>query len=73
MRHSIDPRNIEVVDDNVAAILRTKSPGERIRMAGEANDTARLVAAAGIRHFHPDWSEDQVRREVARRMLGEAD
>jgi hypothetical protein len=73
MRHSIDPRNIETVGDEVAAILRTKSPTDRIQMAAEANDTARLLAAAGIRHFHPHWSEERIRREVARRMLGETD
>jgi hypothetical protein len=70
MREIIEPRNIESVDDEVAAILRAKSPAERIQMAAEANDTARLLAAAGIRYRHPDWSVDQVAKEVARRMLG---
>jgi hypothetical protein len=70
MRESIEPRNIEAVDDQVAAILRAKSPAERIQMVAEANDTARLLAAAGIRFRHPDWSVDQVAQEVARRMLG---
>jgi hypothetical protein len=73
MRHSIDPRNIEAVDDELAAVLRMKSPADRIRMVGEANDTARILAAAGIRYFHPDWSEDQIGSEVARRMLRAAD
>jgi hypothetical protein len=73
MRHSIDPRNIEAIDDDLAAVLRMKSPAERLRMVGEANDTARILAAAGIRYLHPDWCEDQICREVARRMLSAAD
>ena len=73
MSCKIDPRNIEVIDDDLAEILRQKTPAERIAMTADANDTARILAAAGIRHGHPDWSEQQVQREVARRMLGEAD
>ena len=73
MPQPIECRNIEVIDDDLAAILRTKSPAERVTMTAEANETARELAAAGIRHDHPDWPEFQVQREVARRMLGEAD
>jgi hypothetical protein len=73
MTTRIDPRNIEVLDDDIAAVLREKTPAERVAMAADANETARKLVAAGIRHFHPDWSERQVEREVARRMLREAD
>jgi hypothetical protein len=70
---SIEHPSIDVVDDDIAEILRRKSPAERIQMAAEANDTARMLMAAGIRFTHPDWSEECVRREVARRMLDAAD
>jgi hypothetical protein len=73
MSRNIDPRNIEVIEDDLAEILRQKTPAERIAMAADANETARIITAAGIRHCHPEWSEQQVQREVARRMLGEAD
>jgi hypothetical protein len=73
MSRLIDLKNVEVIDDALADILRQKSPAERIAMAADANETARIIAAAGIRHCHPEWSEQQVQREVARRMLGEAD
>jgi hypothetical protein len=72
MTRRIDPRNIEVVDDDLAEVLRQKTPAERIAMAADANETARELMAAGIRRYHPDWSDIQVDREVARRMLGEA-
>jgi hypothetical protein len=73
MPRSIDRRNIEALDDEFAAVLRGKTPAERVAMAADANETARMLVAAGIRLCHPDWSEWQVEREVARRMLREAD
>jgi hypothetical protein len=72
MSQSIDPRRIEVIDDQMAQILRPKTPAERIAMIEDANQTARLLAAAGIQYQHPDWSEIQIQWEVARRMLGAA-
>jgi hypothetical protein len=73
MLRFIDRRNIEVVDDALAAVLRQKTPAERIAMTADANETARKMAAAGIHHDHPDWTQRDIEREVARRMLREAD
>jgi hypothetical protein len=73
MSRAVDPRNIEVVDDELARVLRQKTPAERIEMIADANDMARLLAAAGSRHTHPEWCEEEVQREVARRMLGATD
>ena len=64
---------IEVIDRQYAAILAAKTPAERIGMVAEANRMARLLAACGIRHIHPEWSEGEVQAEVARRMLYGAD
>jgi hypothetical protein len=64
--------HIESVDDRVIEIVRRKTPAERIAMILDANDTARSLAAAGIRHCHPDWNEHRLQAEVARRMLGDA-
>lgn len=72
MSRMIDPRNIEVVDGDLAAILRKKSPAERIEMVFAANRTARMLASAGIRHQHPDWSDEQIGCEVVRRVSGGA-
>ena len=70
MARSVVPRNIEVIDDQMAEALRNKTPAERIEMIAAANRTARLLAAAGIRHCHPDWNEAQVQAEVLRRISG---
>jgi hypothetical protein len=61
---------IEVVDPAMVDVLRNKTPAERIQMIGAANRTARILAAAGIRYRHPDWTEAQVHEEVLRRVCG---
>lgn len=70
MSHTIDPRRIEVIDDDLAVVLRDKTPAERLGMIAAANRTARLLAAAGIRYQHPDWNDAQVHAEVIRRVCG---
>ena len=70
MKWRLDPGQIEVVDDAVVEVLRTKTPAERIAMALAANRTLRLVIEGGIRTQHPDWDDARVSAEVARRMLG---
>ena len=64
--------HIELLHDRVIEIVRRKTPAERIAMILDANDTARSLAAAGIRYCHPDWDERRLQAEVARRMLGDA-
>jgi len=59
---------IEVIDRVFASILAAKSPAERVAMVAEANRTARILAEAGVRYLHPDWTESQIQSDVARRM-----
>jgi hypothetical protein len=70
MPRTIDPRRIEVIDDQMAAVLREKTVAERIEMIAAANRTARLIAAAGIRYQYPNWDESRVQAEVIRRVAG---
>jgi len=62
------PPHIEVLDEEMVAILRDKTPSQKIAMVAAAHRTARILAKAGVRHLHPDWSEEQVQVEVLRRM-----
>jgi putative heme degradation protein len=64
----LDDGQIEVVDDMVAQILRTKTPAERVEMIFDCNRTMRQIVTGGVRHRHPDWQTAQVVSEVARRM-----
>ena len=65
----IDPQRIELLDPVVAKVLQSKTPGERIRMGFECNRTARRMMAAGLSSQHPDWTDEEIQREIARRML----
>jgi hypothetical protein len=65
----LDKGQIEVVDDTVAEILRRKTPVERTQMALDANRLGRLVIAGHLRTIHPDWDDDHIQAEIARRML----
>jgi hypothetical protein len=49
-------------------VYRRMLPHERLRVGFELYDMARSLARAGVRHQHPDWDEQQVEREVARRF-----
>ena len=71
MPHSLP--QIECIDDQLAQILRNQSPAESVAQINSANEMARLLLAAGIRRQYPDWSDDAVSDEVARRMLRAAD
>ena len=71
MNRRIDPRKIEAVDPAVSAILRAMQPHERIALAVDAHETARELVQAQVMRMHPEWPEDQVQREVARRLTGE--
>lgn len=59
---------VEVVDEDVAAILRTKTPSERLEMAFEMWRSARNMMRSILSAQHPDWSEQEVNAEVAHRM-----
>jgi hypothetical protein len=66
----MDPRmrKIEILDDQMAELLRSKTEAERFAMIDKFWRFARQLVQAMIVHEHPDWTEEQVRREVARRM-----
>jgi Rv0078B-related antitoxin len=68
----IDPRRIELLDPVVKQVLQSKTPEERLHMAFELNRTARKFMAAGLRSQHPEWTEEQVQQEIARRIMNGA-
>ena len=63
-----DPGQIEVVDEEMAAVLRTKSGAERLRIAFGMYASARRMLMSHLRAEHPDWDERRVIAEAARRM-----
>jgi Rv0078B-related antitoxin len=61
-------RTMDIVDDRVAEILRSKSPAERLAIADGMWRFARRMIREIIVREHPDWSEAEINRQVARRM-----
>jgi hypothetical protein len=53
----------------VEALRRLDGP-TRLEMALRMSDDSRDVTLAGIRHRHPDWTDDDIHRELLRLLLG---
>jgi len=60
--------SLEMMDDAMADILRQKSPLERLQIAGRMWKSARVMLRGSIRTFPPDWTEEQVNRELILRI-----
>ncbi len=64
----LDPSSVEIVDEDVARILRTKTGAERLQIAFSMFDSARRMVISALSADHLEWSEEQVRKEVVRRF-----
>lgn len=51
-------------------VLRRLSGPERVAKAFDLSEAARAVSEAGIRHRHPDWSDEQVRDALMELLIG---
>ena len=60
--------NFDVIDDATAAMWRTKSGEERLRIANRMFLFARRTIVADLRREHPDWDDTRVNWEAARRL-----
>ena len=67
-RAQVDVGRLEVVDWDVAAVLRGKSGMERLRLAHEAWELARDRLAVFLSARHPEMSQEEIQRQVAKRL-----
>jgi len=58
----------EMLDDAMVAVLRTKTPAERLAISNGMWRSARRMIEAILRNEHPDWSDAALQREIASRM-----
>jgi hypothetical protein len=70
---AIDPRLIEVVNEQMAAVLRSKSGAERLKIAAGMFAAARRILTSQLASEHPDWDERRLPAEVARRLAHRAE
>lgn len=60
--------SIEIIDDRMVEIFKQKSPLERLQIAFGLWDSARSQLFHYLRSLHPDWDENKIRQETAKRM-----
>jgi len=56
MPEKLNPKQIE--------IFKSMTPEKKLQVALDLYWTARSLKAAGLRHQHPDWSEEQIDKKV---------
>lgn len=64
----LDSKRIEVVDEKVAEILRTKTPSQRLKIAFDLWEMASRIITSHLKSGHPDWDQEKLAKEVARRL-----
>jgi hypothetical protein len=64
----LDAGQIEIIDDQMAEVLRRKTPAQRLEMAERMWQFAGEMIRSVLRSQHPDWSEQQIQHETARRL-----
>jgi hypothetical protein len=64
----LDKGQIEVVDAKVAEILKGKTGQERLKMVWDAWSHFNRMTEARLRSTHPEWTEEQIAAEIARRV-----
>ncbi len=64
------PPVVELMDPMMVEIMRNKTPAQRLAIAFRMWDSARLIVKGGVKYQHPDWTDQEVEREISRRMLG---
>jgi hypothetical protein len=64
-----EPDHERAAHEHQVAIYRAMSPQQRLQQALRMNRSMRELMAAGFRDRHPAWTETEVRRAVADRIL----
>lgn len=64
----LDRGQIEVVDDRVAEVLKTKTGQERLQMTWDSWSCFCHRLRAYLRHAHPEWTEEELQKEIVRRV-----
>ena len=64
------PFYMEVVDDVMAAVLRQKTPYQRLLIADRLWTSARSLVRAAIISKEPNLAETEVDRKIAQRLCG---
>jgi hypothetical protein len=61
---------VELLDPALVELYRSWTPAQRLQAADEICRSVRRQMTDEVTRQHPDWSQEQVRREVAKRFMG---
>ena len=64
----LDKGQIEVIDDKVAEILKRKTGQERLKMVWDSWTYFNERLRAYLKSNHPEWTDEELRKEIIRRM-----
>lgn len=64
-----EPDHERIAHARQVAIYRAMAPQQRLQQALRMNQSMRTLLATGFRARQPEWTEAQVRRAVADRIL----
>jgi lauroyl/myristoyl acyltransferase len=60
--------HFDMVDDQMAEVFRAKSEAERLAIAHGMWKSASRMVRNVLRDEHPDWNDEHIQREAARRL-----
>ncbi|MHC4779472.1 MAG: hypothetical protein ACYTFG_12945, partial [Planctomycetota bacterium] len=60
-----DLNRIEVVEEAMAAVLRGKTPAQRLRVGFAIWNSARRMIRASLSQANPEWPDEELDRETA--------
>jgi hypothetical protein len=65
----VEADHVRAAHERQVKIYQAMTPQQRLEQALRMNRTMRDLLASGFRDRHPDWTEPQVKRAVAERIL----
>jgi len=66
--NTVRPLRFDVIDDDMARVLREKTGAERLAIADGMFRFARELIRSSVTSRHPEWDEAAIAAEVARRL-----
>jgi hypothetical protein len=61
-------RELDILDDDMARVLRGMTGAERLKVANGLFNSARRMIASHLAAEHPDWDQDRIEQETSRRI-----
>ena len=59
---------LEIIDKMMVDVLREKTPAQRLEIASGMWDSARVMIGGVLRQEHPEWNDEAILQEIARRI-----